>query len=110
MSSWDNEYRNVVKELDETQRKLRKADHDRQRYARRIRLLQAQQQFLSREYNAMRVERDILKTALESCERRLLDDTGRATEAGTGAEECRQASGGGSRPEAQKGHREDRNL
>jgi chromosome segregation ATPase len=99
MSSWDNEYWDVVKELDKTQRKLRKADHDRQRYARRIRFLQAQQQFLSREYNAMRLERDILKTTLESCERRLLYDAGRATEAGTGTEECRQAGSSGSGPE-----------
>lgn len=94
----------------EKSRRLEKAEHDRQRYARRIRLLQAQQQMLSREYNAIRLERDILKTALESCERRLLYDAGRATEAGTGAEECGQASSSGSCPEARKGHQDDRNL
>ena len=35
MSGWDSEYTAVVKELDKEQRKYRKADHDRQRYARR---------------------------------------------------------------------------
>lgn len=72
MSSWDNEYWDVVKELDKTQRKLRKADHDRQRYAKRIRFLQAQQEILSRQYNALRAERDILQSALAACERSLL--------------------------------------
>lgn len=54
MSSWDNEYMAVVKELDKERRKYRKADHDRQRYARRIRFLQEQREILSREYNALR--------------------------------------------------------
>ena len=71
MSSWDSEYMAVVKELDKEQRKYRKADHDRQRYARRIRLLQAQQEMLSREYNALRVERNILIGMLTACEKSL---------------------------------------
>lgn len=75
MSSWDNEYWDVVKELDKTQRKLRKADHDRQRYAQRIRFLQARHEILSREYNALRVERDILQSALTACERSLLQNS-----------------------------------
>lgn len=71
MSSWDSEYMAVVKALDKERRKYRKADHDRQRYARRIRLLQAQQEMLSREYNALRVERNILIGMLTACEKSL---------------------------------------
>ena len=71
MSSWDNEYMAVVKELDKEQRKYRKADHDRQRYARRIRFLQAQQGVLSREYNALRAERDMLDKMLAACKKNL---------------------------------------
>ena len=54
------------------QRKFRKADHDRQRYAKRIRFLQARHEILSRQYNALRAERDILQSALAACERSLL--------------------------------------
>lgn len=57
----------------ETHRKLEKADHDRQRYARRIRFLQDRHEILAREYSAIRKERDILKTALTACERMLRD-------------------------------------
>lgn len=71
--SWSAEYWEVVNELDETQRKFRKADHDRQRYAKRIRFLQARHETLSREYNAVRKERDILKAAITTCERSLYD-------------------------------------
>lgn len=71
MSAWDREYYDVVRELDETQRKLRKADHDRQRYARRIRFIQARHQMLTREFSAIQKERDILKSALAACERSL---------------------------------------
>lgn len=73
MSSWDREFYEVVYELDETQRKLRKADHDRQRYARRIRFLQDRHEILAREYSAILKERDILQAALTACERRLHD-------------------------------------
>lgn len=58
----------VYTALAEAQRKLGKAEHDRQRYAKRIRILQVQQAILSRETNALRLERDILKTALTACE------------------------------------------
>lgn len=69
MSGWDSEYTAVVKELDKEQRKYRKADHDRQRYARRIRFLQEQREMMSREYNALRAERDLLNTMLVACEK-----------------------------------------
>lgn len=69
MSSWDSEYMAVVKELDKERRKYRKADHDRQRYARRIRFLQEQREILSREYNALRAERDMLNKMLVACEK-----------------------------------------
>lgn len=69
----EREYWEIVRELDCEQRKYRKADHDRKRYARRIRFLQARHELLLREYNAMRRERDVLRTALAACERRLLD-------------------------------------
>lgn len=72
MSGWNRESLDVIKELDQMQRKFRKADHDRQRYAKRIRFLQAQHEILSRQYNALRAERDILQSALAACERSLL--------------------------------------
>lgn len=72
MSGWSRESLDVIKELDQMRRKFRKADHDRQRYAKRIRFLQAQQEILSRQYNALRAERDILQSALAACERSLL--------------------------------------
>lgn len=79
-----------------TKQKLEKAKHDKERYARRITLLQGQKQILSQEYNAIRTERNIMKTALESCERRLWNVTGRASETGTGTAECEQKGGSGS--------------
>lgn len=73
MSGWDRELWDATNELDRVQRKYRKADHDRQRYAKRIRFLQARHEILSREYNALRIERNILKSALAACERSLRD-------------------------------------
>lgn len=64
MSGWDSEYMALVKELDKEQRKYRKADHDRQRYAQYIRFLQARQEMLLCEYNALRAERDMLNKML----------------------------------------------
>ena len=55
----------------ETRRKLEKAEHDRERYARRIRFLQSRHAILSREYNAIRKERDVLEVSLVSCEKAL---------------------------------------
>lgn len=63
----------LAQEIAEMKKRLQKAEHDRDRYAKRIRFLQLRQEILSREYNAVRVERDILKTALTACERRLND-------------------------------------
>lgn len=57
----------------ETCRKLEKADHDRKRYAKRIRYLEARHEVLAAEYRAVKKERDILQTALTACERGLFD-------------------------------------
>ena len=56
-----------------TRRKLEKADHDRQRYARRIRFLDGRHDALCALYRATKKERDILETALNACERSLLE-------------------------------------
>ena len=53
------------------QRALEKAEHDRERYARRIRLLQGGQAILSRELRAMRAEREIQGKCLRTLEGRL---------------------------------------
>lgn len=52
-----------------TRKKLEKADHDRQRYARRIRFIQARHEVLAGEYRALKKERDILQTTLAICEK-----------------------------------------
>lgn len=56
-----------------TRRKLEKADHDRQRYARRIRFLDGRHDALCALYRATKKERDILETALNACERSLFE-------------------------------------
>ena len=56
-----------------TRRKLEKADHDRKRYAKRIRLLDGRHNIICAEYRAVKKERDILKAALTACERSLLE-------------------------------------
>ena len=53
------------------QRALEKAEHDRERYARRIRLLQGGQAILSRELRALRAEREIQGKCLQTLEGRL---------------------------------------
>ncbi len=55
-----------------TARKLEKADHDRQRYKKRIRFLDARHQVICRELHAARKEAEILNTAVNLLERRLL--------------------------------------
>ena len=50
------------------QRALEKAEHDRERYARRIRLLQGGQAVLSRELRALRAEREIQGKCLRTLE------------------------------------------
>ena len=56
----------------ETRRRLEKADHDRKRYARRIRFMDSRHAILCAEYHAVVNERDTLKSALTACERSLL--------------------------------------
>lgn len=55
----------------ETRRKLEKADHDRKRYAKRIRFLDSRYEIICREYHAARAEIRILTTAITSLEERL---------------------------------------
>lgn len=55
----------------ETRRRLEKADHDRKRYARRIRFMDSRHAILCAEYHAVLKERNILKSALAACERSL---------------------------------------
>ena len=62
----------------DTKRKLEKADHDRKRYAKRIRLLDGRHEVMCREYHAARAEIHVLKTAVAALEGRL-----RAYEQGT---------------------------
>lgn len=54
-----------------TRRKLEKADHDRKRYAKRIRFLDSRYEIICREYHAARAEIRILTTAITSLEKRL---------------------------------------
>lgn len=68
----------------ETRRKLEKAEHDRDRYAKRIRFVQARHEILSREFNAMRQERDILDSCVSILERRLNDERNYGSERARG--------------------------
>lgn len=69
----------------ETRRKLAKAEHDRERYGRRIRFLQGRHEILAREYRAIRAERNTLNNCVTMLERRLLDGQpgGKATDNAT---------------------------
>lgn len=62
----------------DTKQKLKKADHDRKRYANRIRFLDGRHEVMCREYHAARAEIHVLKTAVAALEGRL-----RAYEQGT---------------------------
>ena len=64
-----------------TREKLKKAEHDRERYARRIRFLQGNQAFLSCELRALRKECEILNHCVDMPERRVLDES-RGTQSG----------------------------
>lgn len=64
-----------------TREKLKKAEHDRERYARRIRLLQGNQVVLSQQLREFRIENDILNHCVNTLERRLLDES-RGTQSG----------------------------
>lgn len=57
-----------------TRKKLEKAEHDRDRYAKRIRFLDGRHTVLCREYHAARKETEILRTAVTLLERRLLEN------------------------------------
>lgn len=63
----------------DTRRKLAKAEHDRERYAKRIRFVQARHEILSREFHAIRKERDILDKCVNTLERMLLNESGTET-------------------------------
>ena len=55
----------------ETRRKLEKADHDRKRYAKRIRFLDYRHEIMCCEYHAAQAEIHVLKTAVTALEGRL---------------------------------------
>ena len=55
----------------DTKRKLEKANHDRKRYAKRIRFLDSRHEVMCCEYHAARVEIHVLKTAVTALEGRL---------------------------------------
>ena len=66
-----------------TRRKLEKADHDRQRYARRIRFEAARHSVLCRSLHALESENNTLNGCVTQLERRLLDGTGGEATNGT---------------------------
>lgn len=55
----------------DTKRKLKKADHDRKRYAKRIRFLDYRHEIMCCEYHAAQAEIHVLKTAVTALEGRL---------------------------------------
>lgn len=75
-----------------TRERLEKAEHDRERYARRIRLLQGNQAICSRELQALRMECEILNRCVDMLERRITDES-RGTPSGeeAGPEEAGMA-------------------
>lgn len=76
----------------ETRRKLAKAEHDRERYAKRIRFIQASRDVLAREFRALRAENQILTTSINSLERVLMHESGTETRSEEGAERAAEAS------------------
>lgn len=66
-----------------TRRKLEKADHDRKRYARRIRFEAGRHATLCQSYRALEVENKMLNSCVTQLERRLLDGTGGEATNGT---------------------------
>lgn len=66
-----------------TRRKLEKADHDRKRYARRIRFAAGRHATLCQSYRALEVENKMLNSCVTQLERRLLDGTGGEATNGT---------------------------
>ncbi len=76
----------------ETRRKLAKAEHDRERYAKRIRFIQASRDVLAREFRALRAENQILTTSINSLERVLMHESGTETRSEESAERAAEAS------------------
>jgi len=58
---------------EKTRKRLEKAEHDRERYKRRIRLLDGRHVVICGELRAAVKERDILRVALKACERSLME-------------------------------------
>ena len=86
MSIWDRELYDTLRELDKNQRKLRKAEHDRDRYARRIRFIQGKHEILCRAFHALQRENGTLNAALNSLERRFFDESSATPRAAESAE------------------------
>lgn len=74
----------------ETRRKLEKAAHDRERYARRIRFLQGRHVLLAQDYHALQLENQILRTAVNSLERVLQNEPRTETRSEESAERTAQ--------------------
>lgn len=73
MSGWER-LCSLSRELDDTRRKLQKADHDRRRYKKRIRFLDLCHQALCGAYHALLWENEILSHALDVAEKRLMQN------------------------------------
>ena len=65
-----------------TRRKLAKAEHDRDRYAKRIRFENLRREQLSREFRALMNERDILVRCVEILEGMVINGEPRAAKKG----------------------------
>lgn len=65
-----------------TRRKLAKAEHDRDRYAKRIRFENQRREQLSREFRALMKERDILARCVEILEGMVVNGEPRAAKEG----------------------------
>lgn len=65
-----------------TRRKLAKAEHDRDRYAKRIRFENQRREQLSREFRALMKERDILARCVEILEGMVVNSEPRAAQKG----------------------------
>lgn len=74
-----------------TRRRLAKAEHDCERYARRIRFLQARHEILVRQFHAVQKERDMLTNCVNTLERMLFHEPGTETRSEESAERTAQA-------------------
>lgn len=78
--------------LTDTERKLAKAEHDRDRYAKRICFLQGRHAYIVRDYHALRLENRILRTAITALERVLMNESRTETCAEESAEKSAETS------------------